>query len=67
MYVQLISEFNIGLKKNSIHYPVEQFLVQFWMQQNKQTHGHYPAISSMVCWHYIEMNEDHNFLYLHVG
>ena len=35
MYVQLISEFNIGLKKNRIHYPVEQFLVQFWMQQNK--------------------------------
>ena len=29
MYVQLISEYNIGLKKNSIHYPVEQFLVQF--------------------------------------
>lgn len=35
MYVQLISEYNIGLKKNSIHYPVEQFLVQFLMQQNK--------------------------------
>lgn len=23
------SEFDIGLKKNSIHYPVEQFLVKF--------------------------------------
>ena len=28
MYVQVISEFNIGQEKNSIHYPVEQFLVQ---------------------------------------
>ena len=26
MYVQVISEFNIGHKKNRIHYPVEQFL-----------------------------------------
>ena len=26
MYVQVISEFNIGHKKNSIHYPVEHFL-----------------------------------------
>ena len=25
MYVQVISEFNIGHKKNSIHYPVEHF------------------------------------------
>lgn len=25
MYVQVISKFNIGHKKNSIHYPVEQF------------------------------------------
>ena len=29
IYVQVISEFNIGHKKNSIHYPVEHFLVQF--------------------------------------
>ena len=28
MYVQVISEFNISQEKNSIHYPVEQFLVQ---------------------------------------
>ena len=39
MYVQVISEFNIGHKKNSIHYPVEHFLVQFWRQQEKKTHG----------------------------
>lgn len=25
MYVQVISKFNIGYKKNSIHYPAEQF------------------------------------------
>ena len=25
MYVQVISKFNIGHKKNSIHYPAEQF------------------------------------------
>ena len=25
MYLRVISEFNIGHKKNSIHYPVEQF------------------------------------------
>ena len=31
MYVQVISE----LKKNSIHYTTEQFLAQFWMQQEK--------------------------------
>ena len=36
MYVQVIWEFNIGhKKKNNIHYPVEQFLVQFWRQQEK--------------------------------
>ena len=35
MYVQIIWEFNIGHKKNSIHYPVEQSLVQFWRQQEK--------------------------------
>ena len=35
MNVQVISEFNIGHKKNSIHYPVEQFLVRFWRQQEK--------------------------------
>ena len=64
MYVQVIWEFHIGHKKNSIHYPVVQFLVQFWKQQEKQTHGHYSAISSIVWWHDIEMNEDHNLLYL---
>ena len=37
--MQVISEFNIGHKKNSIHYPVEHFLVQFWRQQEKKTHG----------------------------
>ena len=36
--MQVISEFNIGHKKNSIHYPVKQFLVQFWRQQEKKTH-----------------------------
>ena len=35
MYVQVVSEFNIGQEKNSIHYPVEQFLVQLWRQQEK--------------------------------
>ena len=39
VYVQVISEFSIGHKKNSIHYPVKQFLVQFWRQQEKKTHG----------------------------
>ena len=34
MYIQVISEFNIGLIK-SIHHPVEQFLVQFWRQKLK--------------------------------
>ena len=66
MYVQVIWEFHIGHKKNSIYYPVVQFLVQFWKQQEKQTHGHYSAISSIVCCHDIEMNEDHNLLDLHV-
>ena len=66
MYVQVIWEFHTGHKKNSIYYPVVQFLVQFWKQQEKQTHGHYPAISFIVCWHDIEMNEDHNLLDLHV-
>ena len=33
MYV--ISKFSIGHKNNSIHYPVEQFLVQVWRQQEK--------------------------------
>ena len=27
-YAQVFSEFNVGHKKNSIHYPVEQFLMQ---------------------------------------
>ena len=35
MYVQVISKFNIGHKKNSIYFPVEQFLVPFWRQQEK--------------------------------
>ena len=67
MYVRVISELNICHKKNSIHYPGEQFLVQFWRQQEKQIHIHYPAESSIVCWHDIEVNEDHNLLYLHLG
>ena len=67
MNVQVISEFNIGHKKNSIYHSLEQFLVQLWRQQEKQTHGHYPAVSYIVCWHDIEMNEDHNLLYLHLG
>ena len=35
MYVQVIWDFDIGHKKNSIHYPIGQFLVQFWRQQEK--------------------------------
>ena len=35
MYTKVISKFNIGHKKNSIHYAVEQFLMQFWRQQEK--------------------------------
>ena len=53
---------NIGHKKNSTHFPDGQFVVHFWRQQEKWTHGHYPAISSTVCWHDIEKNEDHNFI-----
>ena len=44
MYIRVISEFNIGLIK-SIHHPVEQFLVQFWRQKLKETHGHYKVLS----------------------
>ena len=66
MYVQVISEYNIGHKKNSIHHPVEQFLGRFGGSKRSR-HGHYPATSSIVCWHDIEMNEDHSLLYLHVG
>ena len=44
MYIQVISEFNIGLIK-SIHHPVEQFLVQFWRQKLKETHRHYKVLS----------------------
>ena len=44
MYIQVVSEFNIGLKKR-IHHPVEQFLVQFWRQKLKETHGHYKVLS----------------------
>ena len=54
MYLQMIWEFNIGHKKNSSYYPVEQSLVQL------------RTICSIVCWHDIEMNEDHNLLYLPV-
>ena len=35
MYVQIFWELNIGHKKNSVHYPVEQSLVQFRRQQEK--------------------------------
>ena len=34
MYVQVVSEFNIGHKKNSIHHSWT-FLVQLWGQQKK--------------------------------
>ena len=44
MYIQVISEFNIGLIKG-IHHPVEQFLVKFWRQKLKETHGHYKVLS----------------------
>ena len=35
MHVPIISEFNVGHKKNSIYYPVEQFLEQRWRQHEK--------------------------------
>ena len=52
MYVQVISEFNIGHKKNSIHYPVEQSYAVFRLERFTEVREftylgkHFPCVNA---------------------